>query len=250
MLLRLSSVLSAIVLLGSAGAGGRPALPPDLLWHTVKVCAESYLLTGIPFPCLDVQLQSDRKVGFAVVPVPAAAEVLLVPTERIAGIESPQLMLPEAPNWWRFAWEARHFLKRRAGSSVADNDVVLAINSERSRSQNQLHIHVACIRPGVARQIRRREDMIRSTWSHSTLRIQSEKWFVMRLIGKDLQTDPFALLADLKRNSTAQIEGWSLAVLSWTFADGTDGFVVLASNEPRPATGSIAKIIDPLCNSG
>jgi CDP-diacylglycerol pyrophosphatase len=68
-------------------------------------------------------------------------QYLLIPTDRIAGIESPEILAPDAPNYWQEAWATRRFLERRANKAVPWNDVALAINSAAGRSQSQLHIH-------------------------------------------------------------------------------------------------------------
>jgi CDP-diacylglycerol pyrophosphatase len=227
-----------LFLIGSAQGDSKPDLPRDLLWHVVQVCTQTYLLTGSPLPCLEVQSQDSSNPGFAIVPVPAVAEVLLVPTRKIAGIESPQLLTPGSPNWWEFAWDARRFLIERSQHHITDSNIALAVNSMRSRSQDQLHIHVACVHPAVMRKVKRFEGMIGGTWTRLPVRIKSQSWLAMRLVSKDLKVDPFALLADLVRVSGGPMADWGVAVLSWRFIDGTDGFIILAT----PTTDSRGEI--------
>ncbi|XLM23387.1 CDP-diacylglycerol diphosphatase, partial [Chromobacterium piscinae] len=36
-----------------------------------------------------------------------ALQYLLIPTEKVSGIESPRLLGDDAPAYWREAWQAR-----------------------------------------------------------------------------------------------------------------------------------------------
>ena len=78
-----------------------------------------------------------------------ATQVLVIPTTRVTGIESPALLDPAAPNYWADAWQARHDVEQFAHREIPREDIALAVNSGYARSQDQLHIHVDCIRPDV-----------------------------------------------------------------------------------------------------
>jgi CDP-diacylglycerol diphosphatase len=74
-------------------------------------------------------------------------QYLLIPTARVSGIESPLLLQADAPDYWAAAWQARQWMARLHGSVLPREAVALTVNSQWGRSQNQLHIHVSCVRP-------------------------------------------------------------------------------------------------------
>ncbi|CTP84398.1 CDP-diacylglycerol pyrophosphatase [Xanthomonas translucens pv. arrhenatheri] len=129
------------------------------LWRIVhRQCQPGYLRSGNPAPCrvLDpVQgyaLLQDRKGG---------VHELLIPTRRITGIESRVLQKPETPNYFWLAWQARGVLSSVAARPVPDAAVAIAVNSQYGRSQNQLHLHLSCLRPDIRQQLA----LARSRWS-------------------------------------------------------------------------------------
>src|ERR1700738_2294496 len=78
-----------------------------------------------------------------------------VSTARISGIKSRALLRKNAPNYGEAAWAARRFVEEGARRQLPRDKIGMAINSAASRSQDQLHIHVACIAPKVAAYLRR-----------------------------------------------------------------------------------------------
>ncbi|MET8006152.1 CDP-diacylglycerol diphosphatase [Nonomuraea glycinis] len=67
---------------------------------------------------------------------------ILVPTQRINGIECPWICDSHAPNYW----DAANYFATRP-PTVVRAPVGLGINSQRARNFNQLHIHMATARP-------------------------------------------------------------------------------------------------------
>jgi CDP-diacylglycerol pyrophosphatase len=75
---------------------------------------------------------------------------LLVPTAVVTGVEDGQVLHSPVADFWQYGWEAsRRFLR------VSDRSTALAINSVAGRSQNQLHIHISCVRPDVVSALER-----------------------------------------------------------------------------------------------
>lgn len=244
----LLQILASLLWCGLTHAVDKPALPHQMLFDVVQVCAQTHLLAGSPLPCLAVEYDSLSARGFAVVPVPDAAEVLLVPLLRVTGIESAKILLPDSPNWWQHAWEARRFLLERA-PRIAEDRVVLAVNSQRSRSQDQLHIHVACIDPAILSELRHFVRKIHGSWSKVPLRLGSQRWLALRLEGRELLANPFTLLAGMDVRLRGPMADWGLAVIPWTFSDIGPGFIVLATRTTgrQGETGAVSDIIDPQC---
>lgn len=76
------------------------------------------------------------------------AAYLIIPTIRVTGIEDKQIFSPPVAEFWQYAWEQAQYLVEEPAANIA-----LAINSAHGRTQNQLHIHVACVLPAVARTL-------------------------------------------------------------------------------------------------
>ena len=146
----------------SASAANR-----DELWVVVHdICVPAYQSIGVAFPCAEVSIADGLERGFAVLRAPSSAtHVIVVPTMRISGIESPALLSENAPNYWEAAWDARRFVEEGARRQLPRDKIGMAINSAASRSQDQLHIHVACIAPKVAEFLRRHQAEIHRAWS-------------------------------------------------------------------------------------
>jgi CDP-diacylglycerol diphosphatase len=113
---------------------------PHALWRVVHdLCVPDRRLLSLSAPCMKVSLAQ----GWAVVKdVRNPTHLLLVPTRRIIGIESPFLTTPDAPNYWAFAWNARPLFERLLGRPAPREDIGLVVNSRFGRTQDQLHIHM------------------------------------------------------------------------------------------------------------
>ena len=119
------------------------------------------------------------------------AQFLLIPTKRISGIESPEILKPDATNYWLPAWEARTYVSKRIGRPLPDEDIGLAVNSFFGRTQNQLHIHIDCLRADVRQTLA--ASAIDDMWSPVTL---AGKTYQARAIPNLDAVNPIALSAD------------------------------------------------------
>lgn len=80
---------------------------------------------------------------------------LLVALARRSGVESPELLRDDEPDYFAEAWARRASTIAAAGRTTAGSDEVgLAVNSRWARSQDQLHIHIDFVRPQVRAAIR------------------------------------------------------------------------------------------------
>ena len=124
---------------------------PNALWTIVNgQCVPDQRNNGDPAPCALVDLDGGEPRGYAVLKdLVGTTQYLLIPTERVPGIESPQILAVDAPNYFADAWRARSFVEQRAGRELPRDSLSLAINSADARSQDQLHIHVDCVRADV-----------------------------------------------------------------------------------------------------
>jgi CDP-diacylglycerol pyrophosphatase len=69
---------------------------------------------------------------------------LIIPTKEMKGIESPEVIEEPFANFWQYGWEVAKECPGQAPAHTA-----LAINSECARTEDQLHIHISCVRSEV-----------------------------------------------------------------------------------------------------
>ena len=202
------------------------ALHPMALWLVVHdLCAQDMRLTGNPAPCTAL----DPQAGIAVVKdLKDPTQLLLVPTARITGIESPDLLKPETRNYWQDAWTARTFLDKRARQPVPREDVALAVNSIAGRSQDQLHIHIDCVRRDVRDALKEAQNKISDRWSAVVLPL-GRSYAVRSVVGENLGTnDPFKLLASSHPEAAAAMGDQTLVTVGAVLPGNVPGFYVLA----------------------
>jgi len=210
----------------AAGVSAATPLPSMALWSIVHgLCLRDQEMNGNPSPCLKVDLDS----GFAVIVSPFQhSEVLLVPTDRVTGIEDPGLLTGGTHNYWQDAWTSRDLFAARTGGPVPRDDVGMAINSGIARTQDQLHIHIDCLRPEVRDSLRRNEARIGAHWPGYTLRFRTHPYRVRKAYGEDLSSlDPFRSLAAELPAAASDMAAETLVVAGAIFADGRHGFYFL-----------------------
>jgi CDP-diacylglycerol pyrophosphatase len=222
------------------------------LWVVVHdICVPAYQSIGVGFPCTQVSIADGLERGFAVLRAPSSTtHVIVVPTTLISGIESPALLRENAPNYWEAAWDARRFVEEGAHRQLPRDKIGMAINSEASRSQDQLHIHVACIVPKVAEFLRRHSGEIHKTWSLLRPSLLGHRFAAMKVETENLaQVDPFKLLARSLPSGAVSMGNQTLAVIGATFGDGRTGFYLL-TNDPSALPGNIVgaeALLDDKC---
>jgi CDP-diacylglycerol pyrophosphatase len=220
---------------------------PDALWHVVHdLCVTDMRVSHLPAPCLEV----NRRGGYAALKdLKGKTQILLIPTARVTGIESPKLLAEDSPNYWQAAWQARRFFEQRAGGAVPRDDIGLAINSINGRSQNQLHIHVDCVRSDVKAALEDHAGDIGAHWRPLEVDLAGERYRAMRLYGDDLSgEDPFKLLADESAKVREDMGLQTLAVIGWDF-HGRPGFILLAATGGVPGNpqGASEDLLDHTC---
>jgi CDP-diacylglycerol pyrophosphatase len=229
---RLAAV--GIASLGLLAAGAAPCANRDALRQIVlEQCVAHWLQQHIPAPCERVFLAGPQQQnsGYAVLADrKGGAHFLLIPTRVISGIESPALLEPSAPNYFSAAWQARDRIAAAMGRPVPRSAVGLAVNPLHARSQDQLHIHIECLSPDVARAISRAAERISGTWSPVTIRGSS--YSAVRILGEDLDgANPFRILADRMPQPNRAMADFTLVIAGMQFDSGP-GFILLAGTGP------------------
>jgi CDP-diacylglycerol pyrophosphatase len=232
-LFRLTMAALAAVFLTTACAGN-----PNALWQIVhNSCEPAARGADVPQKCIDV----DAAQGYAVLKdLNGIAQYLLIPTKRIGGIESPELLAADSPNYWRAAWEARRFVNAKLGEELPRDEVSLAINSTSGRSQNQLHIHIDCLAPDVVNALREQGPKIGTQWTAFPTRLRGHAYRIIRVDDPTLDSvDPFKLLAvDVEKEGESMADQ-TLLLTGTTTPDGKPAFFLL-NDHVRFAQGDFA----------
>jgi CDP-diacylglycerol pyrophosphatase len=208
--------------------GQAQAYDPDALWKIVNgQCLRHQLESGNPIPCTTIDLRSGA--GFAVLKdIVGIAQFLVIPTVRINGVESPELLANGSPNYWAYAWRAKANVEERLHRKLARDQIALAVNSAFGRTQNQLHIHIDCIRPDVYESLRQHANEIGSQWAPLATALNGHPYWAMRILGSELgDNNPFKLLAERLPFARQHMDRQTLVLIGAIFKDGGEGFILL-----------------------
>ncbi len=228
------------------GNGGRAFADPNALWNIVNgQCVPHELAQHTPSPCSAVSLDG----GYAVLKdLRGQYQYLLIPSRRVTGIEDPTLEAAAAPNYFADAWTERTWLETRLGETVPRQDVALAINSVYGRSQNQLHIHIDCLRPDVAAMLAAQAGQIGGNWVPLTLPPFNHVYLAERIDSENLVgINPFALIAAQRPNQKMALE--TAVIVGAEAANGKPGFYLLSGSadlaDHNPGAGE--ELLDQSC---
>lgn len=210
---------------------------PNALWTIVDgQCTPDQRSHGDPAPCARVDLDG----GYAVLKdLVGNTQFLLIPTARVSGIESPEILAADAPNYVADAWRARSFVEQRAGRALPRDWLSLSVNSSAARSQDQLHVHIDCVRADVRQALISYVDAIGTTWQPFPVALVGQQYRAMAVWDPELNAvNPFRLLAD-GLPVGADMGAQTLVVAGITGADGRPGFALLAgqADAARPGSG-------------
>ena len=200
------------------------AADASALWKIVSgKCVPHEQADRDPSPCATVDLSA----GFVVIKdINGVAQFLVIPTARIGGIEDPLILRPGATNYWEAAWQARSFVEDRLHATLPRDAISLAINSSVGRTQDQLHIHVDCIRPDVRGALAGNLGAVGDAWAPFPVPLAGHSYRAIRIDQETLDgADPFRVLADA--DPQVEMGMHTLVAVGQTFADGRNGFVLL-----------------------
>lgn len=210
-----------------AGNQAPPAnADPDVLWRLVhEQCVPGLMQRADPSPCAAVDLSAGHDDGYAVLKdYDGARQYLLIPTAPIPGIESPILLDPATPNYFADAWRVRSFTEAAAGGALPRDWLSVVVNSEVARTQDQLHLHIDCLRADVHEALARYADALSSAWASFPVPLAGRNYSAIAVDGEDLDVDPFELLATGLPGAGADMGSHTLVV-----SGSARGFVILAA---------------------
>jgi CDP-diacylglycerol pyrophosphatase len=207
-----------------------------------------------PKPCVQVDLENGSARGFAILKdLRGETQFLLIATARVSGIESPLVLAPDAENYFADAWEARSYVNQALHRTLPPDDISLAINSAESRSQDQLHIHIDCVRGDVLEALHGNEDAIGNQWAPFPHPLSGHRYMAMWVPGEHLgSSNPFLLVAEGLPGARQNMGERTLVVVGLTRADGTKGFVLLEDqvNKESHDSASGEELQDHACRIG
>lgn len=238
----LSAGLIGLLFAVPASAGSDPTR--DVLWMALKTCVLAKTLANRTFPCLSVDLGNTERPGTAVLRAPGEpTHVVVMPTDTVTGLESSPLRGPRGQAYWRAALAARHFVTGSLPKHVPEADIGLAVNSARGRSQDQLHIHLDCLRPKVIDALATHGRSVGRTWAPFPVPLAYDRFEAMRVRAAEVDTfNPFVAITTLpgRRDLTRT----TFAAVATRPDDPEPGFILLAY---RARQASAEDIMDHGC---
>ncbi len=225
--------------------GARIASPNrQAIWDIVRDKCTPAAEAGAPLPkpCVAVDLAKGEAI---IKDHHGVAQLLEIPTHRVTGVEDPQLLTADAPNYFADAWDARRDMKVKPPRE----GVVLTINSSWARGQDQLHIHIDCIRADVAKTLAAYAPHLDGQWRPMTEALAGRKYWARRVDGADLKSvNPFRLLAEELPEAHGQLGDWSLAAAPVLY-EGQPGFALLADPFTLEGGGHAEDLQDLKCKA-
>jgi CDP-diacylglycerol pyrophosphatase len=216
----------------------------DALRHIVQEqCVVNWTQKHDPAPCRRVFLPDSKteSSGYAVLEDrKGGAHYLLIPTQTMAGIDSSELLDPDMPNYFAEAWRARDLITAFVGHEIPRTAVGLAINTAHTRTQDQFHVHIECLRQDVAASLRESAERVGNVWS--PVMVAGSTYQAQRIMGDGLDgANLFELLVNLKPDVRHHMGDYTLVAAGMQFRSGP-GFIVLTGTGP---TGEL--LLDASC---
>src|ERR1700677_558725 len=189
---------------GTAGPDLAPDAGADALRQIVQnQCVLNWTQHSNPAPCERVSLADAKSSdsGYAVLAdLGGGAHYLLIPTQTMAGIESGELLDPDAPNYFAEAWSARDLIAKFVGHAVPRTAIALVVNTAHARTQNQFHIHIECLRQDVSESLRAAADKVSDIWS--PVNVAGLTYQALKISNSGLDgSNPFELVANLSSDA-------------------------------------------------
>jgi CDP-diacylglycerol pyrophosphatase len=221
------------------------AADPNALWSIVnRQCVPVARATGSPGFCTTVDLSKRYAI---LKDINGNTQYLLIPTDRVTGIESPSVLDTDAPGYWADAWNARQYVGSRIGLTFPPNQLGLEINSKYRRTQQQLHIHMDCMHDDIIRNLARYRTSEPGKWQWTTL--DGNRYRVMRVLSLTGDSDPFRIVARDRQGTDAMAQ--QTILVTGAGPSDSDGWLVVNSGlELDDGSGTAEGLLDHSCEIG
>jgi CDP-diacylglycerol pyrophosphatase len=211
----------------------QPAHDRNVLWRLIHGSCEPAAQKAIypPAPCAEVSPSEGGADSYAVFKDRAGRyQYLVLPLARISGIESPLLQRHDTPNYLADAWTARLYVEAALHKTLPREAMSLAVNSVHDRTQDQLHVHVDCIRPDVHAALQHLLPGMTDQWRplSEPLPPKGGRYQARWTSGTTLSINPFKSLA-ASLPSGDQMKLHNLVVVGARRTSGEPGFILLSS---------------------
>lgn len=238
--------LAILLVVAIAASAGAMALyfnnNADALWKIVsQQCVVGEQQKNDPAPC---SLISEADGYVVLKDRNGALQFLLLPIAKITGVESHKLLSPATPNFLSEAWRARHFMEERRGAAINDRVYSLAVNAQWGRTQNQLHVHISCLRPDIRQQLDALDSTLNAQWQTHRL---GEHDYIIRVITRDefKRTSPFIRIANELPGAQEKMGSYGIAIAA--LKDGRRALMVVERNWLLLNRGSAEELQDHSC---
>jgi CDP-diacylglycerol pyrophosphatase len=217
----------------------------------VRACTVNFDLTSSPFPCTKVVPGAAGQAGYIVLNEPMhRSRTILAPITNLPGIEDAALLAPDAPNYFELAWKERRTATADRHADLTRDALGLAINSQQARTQDHLHIHMACVRSSVHAALQKHapaigEDRFRKLSFH----LRGVHYWAKAIPTREISWNPFHDVAEGIPRAAADLGNVSIAVIGAILPGNVKGFYVLAdlSNPRRNHEAAAERLLDPTC---
>lgn len=222
--------LGFVLSVSSAWAANR-----DILWNKVhNQCEPSYINNDTYTPCSLV----DKKDNYVIYKVDNDKyQYLLLPTDKITGIEDKKLLQHDANNYLFLAWDVKELLAEKLDRKIKEKNISLTLNSINSRSQDQLHIHISCLAPSVRKAVDKIDlNQFNDNWHPFPEPLKGHSYNFKKLSLSQFKTDNlFQLVNDKVTADGKEMKYSTMAVIN----TGKDKFLLLeASGSQQEAIGA------------
>ncbi len=240
--LKLLTVLLLVLIVGLIVSAFHFQKNSNALWQIIsEKCVPNLAKSGNPSPCQQVNTAQ----GYVTLKdLNGPLQYLLMPIEKITGMESPIILEPTTPNLFAAAWLQRSLLAKKHGAPIADSALSLAINAQYGRTQNQLHIHISCLRPDVRQRLDALSPKLNEQWQPATLR--KHRYLIRTLSTAELaQQSVFIRLATEVPNARSEMGKYGMALTA--LPDGRLALLALERNWLMLNSGSAEELQDHQC---
>jgi CDP-diacylglycerol pyrophosphatase len=243
MRLALWTLTSIVLAATSGGCAQLAAADSNALWRIVDgQCVMSMESSGTPGFCARVDLPAHYAI---LKDINGASQYLLIPTVRVSGIESPEILADDAPPYWSDAWNARTYVEKAVKQPLTDVQMGVEINSAYRRSQSQLHIHIDCMRRDVIDALARYRGHAPGKWHWDT--IDGNRYRIMRVTALTQHDDPFRVVAR-DRTAANAMASQTILVTGAGPSASSDGWLIVNSGLDLDAgSGSAEPLLDHNC---
>ncbi|ASL47738.1 CDP-diacylglycerol pyrophosphatase [Burkholderia sp. AD24] len=239
----LAAMTALTVALVTTGCARLATVDSNALWKIVDLrCVPSQQTTGTPGQCTTVDLDQRYAILKDIV---GRSQHLLIPTDRITGIESPLVLAPHAQDYWVDAWDSRRYVEQSVKRTLPDNQLGLEINSKYRRSQNQLHIHIDCMRGDISEALARHAKDTPGEWHWDTL--DGNRYRIMRVTTLTNGGNPFRVVARDNPGEAAMATQTILVTAAGPDAQQDGWLLVNSGTEVENGSGTAEPLLDHAC---